>query len=161
MSSQYGEHRPTNGWNRFTSYGHPSTFQWVSRIGFVTAATLVTRGQPNFARCLAISWVAIIYTLSGALAPWRNFARCKIHFMSKSCVLLYWQSYCTALEQWLSTKLRGVVEGMELRNFRRGHHLYSAGQPSRWASANILVVAIVWPHRPYYIHRCGLLLMTK
>jgi len=26
MSSQYGEHRPTNGWDRFTSLGHPSKF---------------------------------------------------------------------------------------------------------------------------------------
>ena len=29
---------------------------------------------------------------------------------------------------------------MELRNFRRGRHLYSAGRPSRWASAHILVL---------------------
>jgi len=33
-----------------------------------------------------------------------------------------------------------MVLGMELRNFRRGRHLYSAGRPSRWASAHILVV---------------------
>jgi len=32
-----------------------------------------------------------------------------------------------------------VVQGMELRNFRRRRHLYSAGRPSRWASALILV----------------------
>jgi len=38
------------------------------------------------------------YTFSGAVAPWRNFARCKIHFASKSCVLLYWQRYCMALQ---------------------------------------------------------------
>ena len=54
-------------------------------------------------------------------------------------VLLYWQRYCTALEQWASAKVYGVVQGMELRNFRRGRHLYSAGRPSRWASAHILV----------------------
>jgi len=38
--------------------------------------------------------VHYIYTFLGPLAPWRNFAsfaRCKIHFTSKSCVLLYWQ----------------------------------------------------------------------
>jgi len=34
----------------------------------------------------------------------------------------------------------GVVRGMELRNFRRRRHLYSAGRPSRWASAHILVI---------------------
>ena len=32
---------------------------------------------------------------------------------------------------------------MELRNFRRGRHLYSAGQPSRWASAHILVTNVL------------------
>jgi len=33
--------------------------------------------------------------------------------------------------------------GMELRNFRTGRHLYSAGRPSRWASAHILVVVTI------------------
>jgi len=33
----------------------------------------------------------------------------------------------------------GVVQGMELLNFLRRHHPYSAGRPSRWASAHILV----------------------
>jgi len=37
------------------------------------------------------------------------------------------------------TLWRGT-EGMELQNFRRGRHLYSAGRPSRWASAHILVL---------------------
>jgi len=33
--------------------------------------------------------VHYIYTFR-ALAPWRNFGTCKLHFASKSCVLLYW-----------------------------------------------------------------------
>jgi len=33
----------------------------------------------------------------------------------------------------------GVVQGMELGNFRRGRHLYSAVRPSRLASAHILI----------------------
>jgi len=36
----------------------------------------------------------------------------------------------------------GVVQGMKLQNFRRGRHLYSAGRPSRWASAHILVLNV-------------------
>jgi len=60
--------------------------------------------------------VYYIYIL-GALAPYRNSARCKIQFTSKSCVLLFWQRYCTALEQWASAKLCGMVDGMELWNF--------------------------------------------
>ena len=51
-----------------------------------------------------LGWYAV-YTFLAALAPWRNFARCKIHCAPKSCILLYWQRYCTALEQWASAKL--------------------------------------------------------
>jgi len=35
-------------------------------------------------------------------------------FASKSCVLLYWQHYCTALDHWASAKLCCMVQGMEL-----------------------------------------------
>jgi len=38
-------------------------------------------------------------------------------------------------------KLCGVVQGIKLRNIRRGRHLYSAGWPSRWVSAHILVLS--------------------
>ena len=49
--------------------------------------------------------------------------------------------YCTVLEQWASAKVCGVVQGMELRKFRRRRHLYSADRPSRWALAHVLVFA--------------------
>ena len=54
-SSQYGELRPISGWDRFGSLEHPNKFQPVSRVGFVTAATSFPGGQPNCARCLAVS----------------------------------------------------------------------------------------------------------
>jgi len=71
-------------------------------------------------------------------APWRNFARCKLHFASKSCVLLYWQRFYRALQQRVSAKLCGVVQGIVLRTFRRGRDLYSAGRP--WRSVISVVV---------------------
>jgi len=37
MSEQYGEPRPTSGWDRSGTLGHPCKFQWVSRLGSVTA----------------------------------------------------------------------------------------------------------------------------
>ena len=52
---------PTNGWDPFGNLGHPSKFQRVSGLGSVTAATSLTGGQPNFARCLAISWGGTVY----------------------------------------------------------------------------------------------------
>jgi len=80
-----------------------------------------------------------ICTFSGALAHWPNFAGCKIHFTSKSCVLLYWQHYCTAVQHRASAKLRlGTRNG--ITEVSQRVHLYSAGWPSCGASAHILVV---------------------
>jgi len=73
ISSQYGEPRPTNGWDLFGSLGHPSKFQRVLRLGSVTARHCSSERQPNFAA------------------------------------------------------------------LNRERHLYSAGRPSRWALAHILV----------------------
>jgi len=55
----------------FTSFGQPSKFQRVSRIGFVTVPTSLNKRQPNFARYLAVSWAGTlyIYTFSRAVAP--------------------------------------------------------------------------------------------
>jgi len=69
MSSQYGELRPTNGCGWFGCLGHPTKFQWVLHLAFITAATSLTRGQPNFARCLAVSSTGTLYAFSGLLPP--------------------------------------------------------------------------------------------
>jgi len=64
-SSQYVELRPANDWDLLASLGHPSKFQRVSRLGFVTAPTSLNGGQPNLInntqqRALPIfSWAAI------------------------------------------------------------------------------------------------------
>jgi len=94
MSPQYGKPWPTNDWDRLAGFGHPSKFEWISHLGFVTGMTSLTGGQPNFAWSSAISWAGTLYIhFSGAFAPWQNFSMCKLHFASKSCVLLYWQHY--------------------------------------------------------------------
>ena len=49
MFSRYGELRPTSGWDRFVSLGHPCKFQRVSRLGSVTARHSSSGRQPNFA----------------------------------------------------------------------------------------------------------------
>jgi len=49
MSSQYGELRPTSGWDRFVSFRHPWKFKRVSRFGSVTARHSSSRRQPKFA----------------------------------------------------------------------------------------------------------------
>jgi len=113
MFSQYGESQPSSGWDRFTSLGHPNKFQRVSRVGFVTSPMSLNGRQPNFAWCLAVSWAGTLIFSFGSSCPQGNFARRKIHFASKSCVILYWQRYCAALELWASAKLCGMVSSRD------------------------------------------------
>jgi len=129
-SSQYGKFRPTSGWDRLLSFGHPSKFQEVSRLGFVTVATALNGNQPNFARYW--DWYTIYIHFWGLLSPNGILPGAKFTFVSKSCVLLFWQCYCTALKQWLSDKLRcgtrnGIIERLLLIIFNKGRHLYSEG----------------------------------
>jgi len=143
MPTQYGELQSTNGWDLFGSLGHPgkistgfaSCLHYCSDVAHRKPTKLCTM----FGRLLG--WCTI-YTFLGALASWQIFARCKIHFKSKSRILLYWQHYCTTFQQPASAKLCSVVQRMELRNYCRGCHLYSAGRPSRYTSAHILVFVI-------------------
>ena len=83
--------------------------------------------------------VHCIYMLGG-FCPLTEFfyvQNCKIHFASKSCILPYWQHYCTALQQWASAKLCGMVQGMELRNFRS---IYGTEWPIMcWCAVNKLL----------------------
>ena len=69
---------------------HPQQIQRVSRLRFVTAPTEVNQTLQMFGRLMG--WYTV-YTFWGS-CPWRNFARCKIHFAFESCVLLYWHRYC-------------------------------------------------------------------
>jgi len=69
ISPQYGDLQPTNVSDPLVSLGHPSKFQRVSRLGFGTAPTSLNGGQPNFARCLAVSWADTLCVHLGAVAP--------------------------------------------------------------------------------------------
>jgi len=132
---QYGELRPTNGWDRFGSLGHPSKFQRVLHLGFITAPTSLSGSQPNFARCLAVSWAGTLYIHFQGLLP-QNFAWCKIRVVQN---LLYIPVLCSSI---LAALLPGtpVVGISQTAALRRGRHLYSAGRPSRWPLAHILVL---------------------
>jgi len=49
MSSQYGELRPTSGWDLLASLRYPCKFQRVSRLGSVTAPHSSSGRQPKLA----------------------------------------------------------------------------------------------------------------
>ena len=87
MSPQYGELRPTSGWDRFTSLGHPCKFQRVSRLGSVTAQHSSSGRQPKFAalnrgRYLYSAWRPSRWALAHILViywkvPW---SVCRVTF---------------------------------------------------------------------------------
>ena len=75
----------------------PCKFQRVSRLAFVTATTSLIEGQPNFARCLDVSWAGTLYIhFRGLLPPDRILPVAKFTLRPSlaSCVLLYWQRCC-------------------------------------------------------------------
>jgi len=111
MFSQYGELRPTDGWDRLASLVHPSKFQRVWHLGFITAPTSLNGCQRNFARYLAVSWTGTLYIHFRELLPPPLTEFCQVQ--NSLCLLLYWQRYCTALEQCASAKLCRVVQGMK------------------------------------------------
>jgi len=139
VSSQYGELQPTDGWDRFVSLGHPSKFSQVSRIGVITAATSLSGGQPNFARCLAVSWAGTLYIHFRRFLPRKRILSAAKFTLRPSLALCYMAALLHGTQAVGVNQVCGVVQGMELRNFRRGRHLYSAGRPSHLASAHILV----------------------
>ena len=116
------------------SLGHHNhnKFQRVSHLGFVTAPTSLNGGELNFARCLAICCAGTLCTFWGPLAP-NRILPCAKFTLHPSLALSYIGSITA---QHLSSgchKLCGMVQGMELRNFRsslffnRGRHLCSDG----------------------------------
>jgi len=121
-----------------TSLGHPIQFQPVSRLGYLTAPTSLNGGQQNFAGCLAVSWAGTLYIHFWRLLPPNGILPAAKVTLRLSLAFSYIGS--TALQQRASARLCGV---MVLQNFCRGCHLYSAGRPSRWASAHILVIIII------------------
>jgi len=110
-------------------WGIPANFNGFSRLGFVTAATSLTGGQPNFARCLAVSWAGTLYIQLRGLLPLTEFCPVQNSLyvqVLRSPILAALLHGIPALG--ISQTLR-CGKGMELRNFRRGRHLYSAGRP--------------------------------
>ena len=99
------------------------------RVLASTAATSIIGVQPKFARCLA----SPLYIHFWGFLSLTEFC----HVQNSIRPSLAFSYIDTALQQRALAKLYGVVQGMELRNSRRGRHPYSAGRPSRLASAHI------------------------
>ena len=112
------------------SLGHPSKFQRVSRLGFVTEATSLNGGQPNFARCSAVSWTGTPCIHFPGLLPHNGILR-RAKFTL--CPSLAFYIFNVTPRHSSSGRQPNFVA------FSRGRHLYSVGWPSRWAPAHILI----------------------
>jgi len=135
MSSQYGQLRPTNGWEWLVSLGYPSKFQRVSSL----CSLLHRRLSTEVNQTLHDVWpspelVQYAYIFGGSCPLKRNSARCKIHFASKSCVLVYSGSVTAChlssrrepnFAAWYTRN--GITEHLLLVIFNRGRHLYCEG----------------------------------
>jgi len=112
--------------------------------GFRVLPSLLQRRRSSEANqtawCLAISWAATLYIHFREILPFVKILPGAKFTLRLSLAFLYIGSV-TALHSSSGRQPNcGVVEGMELLNFRRGRHLYLAGWPSRWASAYIRLV---------------------
>jgi len=85
MSSQYGELRPTSGWDLLAGLGHPSKLQRVSRLGRVTARHSSSGRQPLW------HWTeAATYIRQGGhhVGHWTTFLVYFYSFSSSSTVIM-------------------------------------------------------------------------
>jgi len=107
-----GELRPTSGWDigRFASLRSPANFN-----GFRVLASLLHRSRSTEVnQTLHDVWpspwlVHYIYIFEG-FCPLTELYQVQYSFCIQVYrVLLYWLRYCSALEQWASAKLFGVV----------------------------------------------------
>jgi len=141
MSSQYGELQPTSGWDRFGCLGHPSKFQRVSRLGFVTASTSLNGSQPNVAQCLAVCWAGTLYIHFGGPCPLTEFCE-----LQKSlCVQVLRSPILAALLH--GTRAAAVSQTLwrDITELSQRAPPIFGGRPSRWESAHILVIFICVP----------------
>ena len=121
---------------------HPSKFQCVSRLGFVTAPTSLNGGQQTCAGCLAVFWAGTLYLhFWGSLLPPNGILPAAKFTLRPSLAFSYIGSITA--RQSTSGRQPNVVAWYEEWNygtFAEGATYMSAGRPSRWASAHILVI---------------------
>ena len=110
-------------------WGHSSKFQRLLRLAFVTAAMLLTGGQPYFARCLAVSCAATLHIYFWGLLPPDRILPVAKFTLRPSLAF----SYIATVTAWHSSSGRQP----NFAALNRGRHLYSAGRPSGWALAHI------------------------
>ena len=142
MSSQYFV---TNGWDRFRFLGHLSKFQWVSRLGFVTAPTSFNWGQPKLCTMFGrlLGWY-IIYRFWGLLPRNRILSDAKLTLCASLAFSYIGSSTVRHSGSGRVPNFVAWCKGWKYGTFAPSHFQYRAppifwARLSRWASAHILV----------------------
>jgi len=91
--------------------------------------------QADFALCLAIPWAGTLSICFWGLLPHNGILTAAVFTLRPSLAFFYISSI--AAQRLCSVHQANFAE------FSKGHHLYWAGRPSRWASAHILVLFYV------------------
>jgi len=151
MSSQYGELSLLMAEIGSGVWGSPSKFQRVSRLGFVTEAKSVNGGQPNFAWCLAISWAGTLCVHFCHLLSLSGFLPAVIFSLRPTLAFS-----CTGIvTAWNLSSGRepncGVVQGMELRNFRS----FSFSTEGATYIPRAAITLGIGPHSSWLMCSCG------
>jgi len=115
-------------------WGTPANFNEFRVFAFVTAATSLITDLNQTARCLAASCAGTLCIhFRGILSPKGILTGAKFNLRPSPAL-----SYIDSVSARHSSSGRQT----NFAELSRGRHLYSAGWPSRWALADILVIYI-------------------
>jgi len=126
--------------------GHPSKFQRLSRLRFVTAAMSLNGGEPNFARCSAVSWTGTLYIHFPGFLP-RNGILPRVKFTLRPSLAFSYIGNATA-HHWSSEPQRTFAASYKEWNYRNfaedatyirlgGHHVGHPTNSILFSSPNL------------------------
>ena len=120
MSPQYGELRPTSGWDHLVSLWNPTKFQLVSRLGSVTARHVVVGVSHTLRRW--IEGATYVRQVSHHVGHWPTFL-VSILFNNNNRICL-WSSSCA----WVCwTSLRCCIPSISDFSFSESYSPISRG----------------------------------
>jgi len=121
MSPQYGELGLLAAEIVSLVWGTPATFNGFRILALLLQRRCWTEANQTLHDVWPSPGLEHYIYIFGGYCPIMEFFRCKIHFASsKSCAILFWYRYCTALEQWARAKLRRCAQGATY--IRQGDH---------------------------------------
>jgi len=134
MHSQSGDLGPLTAEIRWRVWGIPVNFNGIRILASLLHRRRSTEVNPTLRNIWPSPWlVHCVYILGGSL-PLVEFCNLQFAYSLRPSLAFCYIGSVTARQ---SSSGRHRVR--QTAAFDRGRHLYSAGRPSRWSSAHILV----------------------